>query len=497
MDESASTSVTLTINPDKPGVVPSNNTGGSVDSLVDLGKRVLQQLQSRLERACEQQPLDLDHVDFLTTSTMTLITSLSPHVNFPQSVLDGLEELIALIQSEMDKRRPAGITNRISGEVGRPKLSISKDHLQDLMEMDLSVACISNILGVSVKTIHRRMREWGLSVKDTYSSLSDDELDSLVSTIKQESKNLGHRMVKGRLRALGYRVQWTRVWDSMHRVDSVGILDRTVNLGCVRRTHSVPGPLSLVHIHTNHKLNRYGIVMFGGVDAFSQKILYLKAANNNKASTALDFFLEAVKRYGCPSRVRGNRELENVDIARYMFDVRGCERGSFMFGKNVHNQRVEQLWRDVWGVVSNIYSDVLRGLEENRLLDTSNCINLFCAQYVFLPRIQRDLDACAEDWNNRLLQTEQNYTPNQLWETGRTGTPVSCPEKLDAGFVDADIADMEDAGVLIPELMSSLNRDELAMLSQLFDPMAPSSCFGADIYSYVVQYVENVESQHS
>ncbi|XP_041854853.1 uncharacterized protein LOC121648663 [Melanotaenia boesemani] len=203
----------------------------------------------------------------------------------------------------MDRRRPAIIVDRIASARGRPRLSISNDHLQDLIEMDLSVSCISKILGVSVKTIHRRMREWGLSIRDTYSSVSDDELDSLVSTIKQQSRNLGHRIVKGRLRALGHRVQWTRVWDSMHRVDSVGILERMANLGCVvRRTYSVPGPLSLIHIDTNHKLIRYGIVMFGGVDGFSRKILYLNIANNNKASTALEFFLKAVENYGCPSR---------------------------------------------------------------------------------------------------------------------------------------------------------------------------------------------------
>lgn len=64
-------------------------------------------------------------------------------------------------------------------------------------------------------------------------------------------------MMKGRLRALGHRVQWTRVWDSMHRVDSVGILERMASVGCVvRRTYRVPGPLSLMHIDTNHKLIR-------------------------------------------------------------------------------------------------------------------------------------------------------------------------------------------------------------------------------------------------
>lgn len=125
--------------------------------------------------------------------------------------------------------------------------------------------------------------------------------------------------------------------------------------------------------------------MFGGVDGFSRKILYLKAANNNKASTALTFFLEAVQKHGFPSRVRGDQRVENVDIARYVFEVRGCGRGSFMSGKSVHNQRIERLWRDVWNVVTNIYHDLLHRLEEDKVLDPTNCTDLFCAQYVFLP----------------------------------------------------------------------------------------------------------------
>lgn len=85
-------------------------------------------------------------------------------------------------------------------------------------------------------------------------SISDDELDSLVASIKNDLPNAGYRMVRGRLESMGHRVQWRRVAASMHRVDSLAVISRLSGLGCVvRRVYSVPGPLSLVHVDTNHK----------------------------------------------------------------------------------------------------------------------------------------------------------------------------------------------------------------------------------------------------
>lgn len=99
--------------------------------------------------------------------------------------------------------------------------------------------------------------EWGLSVRELYSTLSDDELDLMVSEIHTVNPNSGYRMLMGMLRAKGHRVQWSRGRASMHRVDMVGIVSRMSELGCaVRRTYSVPGPKSLMHIDTNHKLIR-------------------------------------------------------------------------------------------------------------------------------------------------------------------------------------------------------------------------------------------------
>ncbi|CAI5669797.1 unnamed protein product [Oreochromis niloticus] len=99
---------------------------------VALGRHVFQNLQNRLVQFYQQQPLDLDHIDFLCVNASTLVCSLSAHINVPSLVVEALHHLICLIHSNMDTRRSAIVVDSSAGERGRAKLYVSKDHLKDL-----------------------------------------------------------------------------------------------------------------------------------------------------------------------------------------------------------------------------------------------------------------------------------------------------------------------------------------------------------------------------
>jgi hypothetical protein len=138
---------------------------------------------------------------------------------------------------------------------GRPKFHICRDQLVYLIEHNFSAVSIANMFDISLSTVRRRMREQGLSSTQQFASLSDEELDSIVSEIKLSHPQCGYRMVIGHLRSRGLKIQQDRVRTSLRRVDPEGTTVRWM-AAIYRRKYSVKGPNSLWHIDGYHKLIR-------------------------------------------------------------------------------------------------------------------------------------------------------------------------------------------------------------------------------------------------
>lgn len=144
----------------------------------------------------------------------------------------------------------------ITGSVGRPRFLVTFEQLESLVESHFTVSQIASILGVSSRTVHRRMAEFGLSVSSQYAEISDEQFVEIIGRIQNNFPTCGNRQMRGHLLALGLRVQQSRIRDAQRRVDPCGSLLRhlsTVN----RRTYHVAGPKDLYHIDGNHKLIRF------------------------------------------------------------------------------------------------------------------------------------------------------------------------------------------------------------------------------------------------
>ena len=214
--------------------------------------------------------------------------------NSLNELLTSVKDLAVAIKADID--------TRYMPKRGRPEVKISQNQLQYLVEQGFKVYDISVMFECSRRTVERKIRESGLSMRN-YTPLSDAELDAMVSQITSLFPLCGEKSISSRLRSCGILLKRDRIRESLRRVNSSGIILRS-RPALHRRTYQVPSPNSLWHLDGYHKLIRWRFVIHGAVDGFSRLITFLEVADNNRAETVLNAFLKAIDEFGLPSRVR-------------------------------------------------------------------------------------------------------------------------------------------------------------------------------------------------
>lgn len=179
-------------------------------------------------------------------------------------VADTIADAVVLLTSEIiNSQEERGISAPVirNGRRGRPKFIIDEDLLENMLYLHFKVPRIAKLLGVSVRTIRRRMSEAGLYASEYYSTMSDEQLDVVVGDVLLLFPNSGYRMMAGHLKNRNLRVQQQRIRDSLHRVSPQSVAVRW-HESLVRRVYSVSAPLALWHIDGNHKLIRCVLIQY-------------------------------------------------------------------------------------------------------------------------------------------------------------------------------------------------------------------------------------------
>ena len=147
-------------------------------------------------------------------------------------------------------------------------------------------------------------------------------------------------------------------------------------------------------------------------------VVHLHCCSNNKAETVASLFENSVTSSYWPQCVRLDQGMENIDVARLMLNKSGTDRKPFITGASVHNQRIERLWKDVLTYVVGHYRNLFYCLENEDFLDPLDDIHLYALEFVYKPRINRDLEQFINSWNNHPMRTANSKSPIQIWTEG-------------------------------------------------------------------------------
>lgn len=415
-----------------------------------------------------------------------------------------LGEQISCSVSHTVNNRVAPDEEETKGKVGRPQINVSGEQIECLRNIGFTWDAISVMLSISRSTLWRRCHQLGLTCSQRYSEISDEELDGIMCDMVAAYPNSGLTLLRGHLKRLGIIVQRERARLSMIRVDPINVCMRRMRV-IQRRSYSVPGPNALWHIDGHHSLIRWRIVVHGGIDGFSRLITYLHCSTNIRADTVFTLFQEAIAKYGVPSRVRSDRGGENIDVAKFMIENRGLNRGSHIAGTSVHNQRIERLWRDVFSHVLQLYYSLFYFLEDNGLLDCELDSDLYALHFVFVPLINRALKQFQDAYNNHSLRTEHHWTPLMIWTNGI----LSSEHARETAVQDFYSSDNQDVNIeffgidpngpesnqfdlldveIPPTELDDLTQQQLDQIAQI-NPLQPANNYDIEFYERVPEII--------
>eukprot|EP00664_Eupelagonemidae_sp_cell27_P002575 gene2575-7840_t len=224
--------------------------------------------------------------------------------------------------------------------------SIVVQALQGLTSRGYTLTACARFLGLGDRAdsgAERRMRRWARRMGITAAPIDDDTLLGMVYEICDSNPRIGYHLAWNMIRSLGYNVTRERVWEMMVRLDPSGALRRArLHTFLVRRVYWAPRPNHVWHVDTHAKLAKYGLTIFGAIDGFSKKVLYLHCTNRLDAGVHPRLHLAAVGLFNVPDLLRCDEGSENPALRILQEQILHAR---YIEGQSVHNQPIEAYWR--------------------------------------------------------------------------------------------------------------------------------------------------------
>eukprot|EP00664_Eupelagonemidae_sp_cell27_P005584 gene5584-843_t len=329
-----------------------------------------------------------------------------------------------------------------------------------IMGRGVSLAVCAQMLGISAETgdgAYQAFRRWLLRYSGGTAPrrVTDAELVRWATRVQQQNPRIGYsdgaqqgqptftvcaaQTAKGghRVRVLGpnvpvslhdtilaagYNVTYERCREALAALDPGGALRaaRVANT-LQRRNFWSPWPNFTWHGDANAKLIRYGVTIFGMVDGFSRKVMYLFASNSglgelHRQLYNLSLRIRAVELFGVPDFLRLDAGSENFAMVYEQV----ANMGDWIIGRSVSNipqciwkghavarqpaVPIERWWLEVRLRVTQPYLLMGEQLERAHLLNIFSPIDRTCFQLAVLNRINDELYELAQAHNCRNIR---------------------------------------------------------------------------------------------